>query len=117
MGPWVDGKSAIDGGCEMRRGLLLTIVVVIGLGLTGALYADGQAVAVTADEADRRVDITIGGQPFTSYIWPTTIKKPVLYPLRTAKGVVISSGYPLPPRPRERGARPPHVGHVCNSTH
>src|SRR4029078_9522675 len=110
MGPWVDGKSAIDGGCEMRRGLLLTIVVVIGLGLTGALYADGQAVAVTADEADRRVDITIGGQPFTSYIWPTTIKKPVLYPLRTAKGVVISRGYPLAPRPRGRVDPPHHVG-------
>jgi len=83
----------------MRRGLLLTMAGAIGLALTGALYADGQAVTVTAHEADRRVDITIGGQPFTSYIWPTTIKKPVLYPLRTAKGVVISRGYPLAPRP------------------
>ncbi len=65
---------------------------------------------VTAHEADRRVDITIGGQPFTSYIWPTTIKKPVLYPLRTAKGVVISRGYPLDPRPGERVDHPHHVG-------
>jgi hypothetical protein len=28
----------------------------------------------------RRVD-TIGGKPFTSYIYPTSLKKPVLYPL------------------------------------
>jgi hypothetical protein len=94
----------------MRRGLLLTMAGAIGFALTGALFADGQAVAVTAHEPDRRVDITIGGQPFTSYIWPTTIKKPVLYPLRTAKGVVISRGYPLDPRPGERVDHPHHVG-------
>ena len=82
----------------------------IGAALTGALRADGQAVTVTAHEADRRVDITIGGQPFTSYIWPTTIKKPVLYPLRTAKGVVVTRGFPLDPRPGERVDHPHHVG-------
>src|SRR6478752_110345 len=94
----------------MRRGLLLMMAGAIGLALTGALYADGQAVTVAAHEAERRVDITIGGQPFTSYIWPTTIKKPVLYPLRTAKGVVISRGYPLDPRAGERVDHPHHVG-------
>ena len=52
----------------------------------------------------------VGGQPFTSYIWPTTIKKPVLYPLRTAKGVVVTRGYPLDPRPGERVDHPHHVG-------
>ena len=31
----------------------------------------GKGVKVIADEAHRRVDITIDGQPFTSYIWPT----------------------------------------------
>ena len=41
---------------------------------------------VTVKEADRRVDVTVDGQPFTSYVWPTTLKKPVLYPIRTAKG-------------------------------
>ena len=33
-----------------------------------------------------RVDVLIDGKPFTSYIWPTTLKKPVLYPLRPATG-------------------------------
>ena len=27
-------------------------------------------VQVVARESDRRVDITIGGKPFTSYLWP-----------------------------------------------
>jgi hypothetical protein len=71
---------------------------------------DPNYVAVVPHEADRRVDILVGGEPFTSYIWPTTIKKPVLYPLRSANGVVVTRGYPLEPRPGERTDHPHHVG-------
>jgi hypothetical protein len=65
---------------------------------------------VKADEAARRVDITIDGKPFTSYIWPTTLKKPVLYPLVDADGVTVSRGWPLAPRPGERTDHPHHDG-------
>ena len=67
-------------------------------------------VEIKDDEAARRVDVTIGGKPFTSYIWPSTLKKPVLYPLRTAKGTVVTRGFPLDPRPGERVDHPHHVG-------
>ena len=43
----------------------------------------------------RRVDVTIDGKPFTSYIWPTSLKKPVLYPLIDDEGVTVTRGYPL----------------------
>src|SRR6202008_1160911 len=61
-------------------------------------------------EAQRRVDITIDGQPFTSYIWPTSLKKPVLYPLITDEGITVTRGYPLEPRPGERIDHPHHAG-------
>ncbi len=35
-------------------------------------------VKVTPNEAQRRVDVTVDGKPFTSYVWPTSLKKPVL---------------------------------------
>jgi hypothetical protein len=38
-----------------------------------------KGVQVVPDEAHQRVDITIDGKPFTSYVWPTVLKKPVLY--------------------------------------
>jgi Methane oxygenase PmoA len=69
-----------------------------------------KGVQVTADEAARRVDITIDGQPFTSYIWPSTLKKPVLYPIVDADGVTITRGWPLQPRPGERTDHPHHDG-------
>src|SRR5260370_23587009 len=65
---------------------------------------------VIANEQARRVDISIDGQPFTSYIWPTTLKKPVLYPLRTAKGTIVTRGFPLEQRPGERADHPHHAG-------
>jgi Family of unknown function (DUF6807) len=67
-------------------------------------------VSVTVDETSRRVDVTIDGKPFTSYIWPITLKKPVLYPLRTDKGTVVTRGYPLEQRPGERIDHPHHAG-------
>jgi hypothetical protein len=67
-------------------------------------------VEIKVNEAARRVDVSIDGQPFTSYIWPDTLKKPVLYPLRTAKGTVVTRGFPLDPRPGERVDHPHHVG-------
>ena len=62
------------------------------------------------NEAAKRVDVTIDGKPFTSYIWPSTLKKPVLYPLRTAKGTLVTRGFPLDPRKGERVDHPHHVG-------
>src|SRR5579863_5882231 len=67
-------------------------------------------VSVVVNEQARRVDVTIDGKPFTSYIWPTTLKKPVLYPLRTAKGTIVTRGYPLEERPGERVDHPHHAG-------
>jgi hypothetical protein len=67
-------------------------------------------VTVVVDEQERRADVSIDGQPFTSYIWPTTLKKPVLYPLRSAKGTIVTRGFPLEQRPGERVDHPHHAG-------
>jgi Family of unknown function (DUF6807) len=72
--------------------------------------ADAPRVQVTPNDSARRVDVTIDGKPFTSYIYPTTLKKPVLFPLRTAAGTVVTRGYPLEPRKGERVDHPHHVG-------
>jgi hypothetical protein len=72
--------------------------------------ANGAAVTVTPNEAARRVDVAIGGRPFTSYIWPERVKKPVLDPIRSANGTPVTRGWPLNPRPGERADHPHHVG-------
>jgi len=80
--------------------------------LTGTAFAASptKGVQVIADKSHRRVDITVDGKPFTSYIWPTSLKKPVLYPLVDDEGVTVTRGYPLEPRPDERVDHPHHAG-------
>ncbi len=84
--------------------LLLTLPLLVG-----SAAAQSQ-VQVVPNEAARRVDVTVDGQPFTSYIWPTSLKKPVLFPIRTAKGTLVTRGFPLEPRKGERVDHPHHVG-------
>jgi Methane oxygenase PmoA len=94
-------------------GAALTVLLVTAFLLCCAAArpnASGDRICVVPNEADRRVDIIIDGQPFTSYIWPTTLKKPVLYPLRTATGIIVTRGYPLEPRAGERSDHPHHAG-------
>src|SRR5688572_22555563 len=82
--------------------------------LSVSLLATGGAqtarVQVVPDEAGRRVDVIVDGKPFTSYIYPTTLKKPTLFPVRTAKGTLVTRGFPLEPRAGERVDHPHHVG-------
>jgi hypothetical protein len=65
---------------------------------------------IKANKAQKRVDITVDGKPFTSYIYPDKLMKPVLYPLRTSRGTLVTRGWPMDPRPGERVDHPHHVG-------
>ncbi len=73
-----------------------------------------QGIRIVKNEASHRVDVFVDGQLFTSYVWPETLKTPVLYPLRTAKGTVVTRGFPLEPRPGERIDHPHHAGFWLN---
>src|SRR5271165_6728640 len=93
-----------------KLALLSLLVVTFAWAGIARAAAPGKGVQVVADPARQRVDITIDGQPFTSYIWPATLKKPVLYPLIAENGVTVTRGYPLEPRPGERVDHPHHAG-------
>ncbi|WP_338875666.1 PmoA family protein [Spirosoma sp. SC4-14] len=69
-------------------------------------------IQLSHDEARKQVEVTIDGKPFTAYIYPgpSVLKKPVLYPIRSAGGNFITRGWPMDPRPGERIDHPHHVG-------
>lgn len=78
--------------------------------LIGASRQEVPRVQVNRSDHANRVDILIDGRPFTSYIYPTSLKKPVLFPISTGRGMRVTRGFPLEPRPRERVDHPHHVG-------
>ncbi len=85
--------------------------LVIGALLT-AFVSHAQRVELQNNGAERKVEVYVDGKPFTAYIYPglETLKKPVLYPIRTAQGTLITRGWPMDPRPGERVDHPHHVG-------
>lgn len=106
-----------------RRTLSLAVVAALALGAASASRGADDTpdrVEVVAQRDLQRVDVRIGGTPFTSYLYGTslngrtTVRKPVLFPLRSARGTTVTRGYPLEPRPGERADHPHHVGHWFN---
>jgi hypothetical protein len=97
---------------------LLGSVVVVTACLSAAASlparVDDRIVTIADRPADRRVDVSIGGQPFTSYIYPKDLEKPVLHPIRSAGGAIVTRGFPLTPKPGERADHPHHIGHWFN---
>jgi hypothetical protein len=59
---------------------------------------------------NNKIDILIGGKPFTSFLYPDTLEKPVLYPLLSASGTPVTRGFPLAPRPGDPTDHPHHIG-------
>ena len=67
-------------------------------------------IELVRKDAEKKVEVLINGELFTAYLYPETIAKPVLYPLKSAQGNLLTRGYPLEPRPGERVDHPHHVG-------
>jgi hypothetical protein len=93
-----------------RMSLRTLFSCLLPLSLSLTLAAQTPGIKVTPDEAHQRVDVTIDGEAFTSYVWPSTLKKPVLYPLIAPGGIEVTRGYPLAPREGERTDHPHHAG-------
>src|SRR4051812_34523931 len=97
----------------MRPFLRSLIVACVWMSVADARVAmsqDKERVKVVQNDGARRVDVYVNDELFTSYIYPTTIKKPVLYPIRASSGTIVTRGFPLEPRPGERVDHPHQVG-------
>ena len=61
-------------------------------------------------ETDGKINILINKKPFTSFLFPDTMEKPVLYPVHAANGTVVTRGFPLNPSPDDPTDHPHHIG-------
>ncbi len=63
-----------------------TVLLLGSALLFGSLSAYAQQVKLTNNTADKKVEVSVDGKPFTAYIYPgpDQLKKASLYPVRTA---------------------------------
>ena len=88
-------------------------VLAFGSGLFASIpNASSQTmhIKVQHNPAARTITVTADGKPWTTFIYPDTLAKPVLYPIYAPDGQLITRGFPLAPRPGEPVDHPHHVG-------
>jgi hypothetical protein len=93
----------------MKNVVLFTVILILCSGCIEARKTASR-VDFTHDGANKKMDVSINGKYFTSFIYPDDMEKPVLYPIVTISEKEITRGYPLHPRPFERTDHPHHVG-------
>ncbi|MGZ3757652.1 MAG: DUF6807 domain-containing protein [Mucilaginibacter sp.] len=94
----------------MKKFLIAGFAIGLMGGFTTVMAQRPEPVSVIRSIKDSRVEVLIGGKPFTTFMFPDSLEKPVLYPLRTAKGIVVTRGFPLNPRPGDPTDHPHHIG-------
>ncbi|MBN1123620.1 MAG: PmoA family protein [Sedimentisphaerales bacterium] len=73
-------------------------------------YNGQTATPVAFVEGKDKIDVLIGGQHMTSYLFMGTLTKPVLYPVKTPSAVVLNRGFPLVKVDGETTDHPHHLG-------
>lgn len=69
-----------------------------------------QTVKVVKAANEKKIDIFIGGKIFTTFLYPDSLEKPVLYPVHAANGTDVTRGFPLNPQPGDPNDHPHHIG-------
>jgi hypothetical protein len=69
-----------------------------------------ELVKFIKQENHQTINVFVGSKLFTAFLYPDTIAKPVLYPIYTSNGTIVTRGFPVAPRPGEPTDHPHHLG-------
>src|SRR5829696_2219458 len=94
----------------MNRIFLLLILITSSAAGPVALAQGTHPVKLVEVQKEKKVDVFIAGELFTSFRYPDTLEKPFLYPVRTGTGTVVTRGFPLDPVPGDPIDHPHHIG-------
>jgi len=94
----------------MRNVITYLGTCLLALLCTGHVTAQKKLQVTLVRANANTVDIFIGGKPFTSFLFPDTLEKPVLYPVYAANGKAVTRGFPLKPQPGDPTDHPHHIG-------
>ncbi len=77
----------------IRRFMRLSLAAMVCLPPSIVARSAGEPVKLT--HTGNTVEILIGGRPFTTYFFSPDSPKPYLHPLRSARGTVVTRGFPM----------------------
>jgi hypothetical protein len=56
---------------------------------------------VQVQQADHKVEVSVGGRPYSTFVYTPETTKAYLYPLRAADGTIVTRGFPMEKVPGE----------------
>lgn len=89
---------------------IFSFAVILTAIILSSCNSGKEKVTFVEDQANKRIDVMIDGNLFTSYQWPDNVCKPVLYPIISAAGTEITRGFPIKPKDGERTDHPHQIG-------
>lgn len=92
---------------SMKKNAVAPIVVLLLLCMQTNAQ---QAVKLIRQKDQQKIDILVGGKFFTSFLYPDTLEKPVLFPVHAANGTMVTRGFPVIPQPGDPTDHPHHLG-------
>ncbi|MDD4660917.1 MAG: PmoA family protein [Massilibacteroides sp.] len=92
----------------MKNALFFLCLLFSGGKICAGIEADG--FSFVHDVKGKQLTIFYNRELIASYLYPDSLDKPVIYPLKTFDGIEVTRGYPLAPRTGERVDHPHQIG-------
>ncbi len=87
------------------------LILAISISIPVLIIAQSKTVVtVKQDPGKQKIIITIGGKPFTEFVYTDSMEKPFLYPLYAPNGQTITRGFPWNPQLNDPTDHPHHIG-------
>lgn len=82
-----------------------------GCFISSISFAQKKETVKLVQEKDKStINVIIGNNLFTSFIYPDSLAKPVLYPIFSQNGAMLTRGYPMYPLAGDPTDHPHHLG-------
>ena len=87
------------------------LLLVAAIACSSLLFGQSKpSVDLKLNEAEKKVDVLVDGKLFTSYIYPSNIMKPVLWPVMSPAGNMLTRSYGMVNKAGDRSDHPHHIG-------
>src|SRR3954468_6108541 len=85
-------------------------MILAFINITSMTFAQGvHQINIKPEKNQQKISVDVDGKPFTTFLYPDSMEKPVLYPIYASDGEIITRGFPLHPRAGDPVDHPHHV--------
>lgn len=87
------------------------LILLLGAGMVSSSIAQtNDSISLKVQKYKHKVEVRVNGELFTAYNFGSSLEKTILFPVHAPDGTIVTRGYPIAPRAKERVDHAHHVG-------